>query len=83
MMTLQDQLKSIKAKSAGMMTPEITAAMKQGFEELTKSRVLDKALKVGDMAPAFALPDCQGKMIHSQDLLAKSPLVILFFRGKW
>ena len=83
MMTLQEQLKAIKAKTAAMMTPEITSAMKQGFEELAKRNVLEKALKAGDTAPAFALPNSQGNMIRSQDLLAQGPLVILFYRGKW
>ena len=83
MMTLQEQLKAIKVKTASMMTPEIAAAMKKGFEELAKNNVLEKALKTGETAPAFALPNSQGGMIRSQDLLAKGPLVILFYRGKW
>ena len=83
MMTLQEQLKAIKAKTAGMMTPEITAAMKQGFEELAKRNVLDKTLKVGDTAPAFALPNSKGNVIGSQALLAQGPMVVLFYRGKW
>lgn len=82
-MTLQEQLKAIKAKTAAMMTPEITTAMKQGFEELSKMNVLGHSLKVGDTAPAFALPNSQGAVIRSQALLARGPLVILFYRGKW
>lgn len=57
MKTLQEQLEAIKAKSATMMTPEVVAAMKQGFEELGQRNVLGKALKGGDLAPAFALPN--------------------------
>lgn len=83
MKTLQDQLAAIKAKSAALMTPEITAAMKQGFEELGKRDVLGKALKVGDSAPAFALPNAKGEVVRSQALLARGPLVVLFYRGKW
>ncbi len=40
MKTLREQLAAIKARSAAMMTPEIAAAMKQGFEELEESDVL-------------------------------------------
>ena len=83
MMTLQEQLEAIKAKTASMITPEIAAAMKNGFEELAENKVLEKALKTGETAPAFALPNSQGNIIRSQDLLAKGPLVILFYRGKW
>jgi len=81
--SLQEQLDSIKAKSADKMTPEVTDAMKKGFEELKQRDVLDKPLKAGDTAPAFALPNAQGDVVRLQDFLAKGPLVILFYRGKW
>ena len=83
MMTLKEQLEAIKAQTASMITPEIAAAMKQGYEELAERNVLEKVLKTGETAPAFALPNSQGNIIRSQDLLAKGPLVILFYRGKW
>ena len=83
MKTLQEQLQGIKAKTADMMTPEIEAAMKKGFEQLREKNVPDRALKVGDAAPAFSLPDAQGAMVDSQTLLAQGPLVVLFYRGKW
>jgi len=83
MMNLQEQLQAIKTKTAGMITPEIAAAIKQGFEALQENRVLEKTLKVGDMAPAFSLPNARGETIDSKALLDKRPLVILFYRGKW
>ena len=83
MMTLQEQLEAIKAKSASRMTPEIIADMKKGYGELAEKKVLEKALKTGDNAPMFALPNSQGSMIRSQDLLDKGPLVVLFYRGNW
>jgi hypothetical protein len=83
MMTLKEQLEAIMAQTASMITPEIAAAMKQGYEELAERNVLEKVLKTGETAPAFSLPNSQGSMIRSQDLLAKGPLVMLFYRGKW
>jgi hypothetical protein len=83
MNALKAQLESIKAKSADKMTPEVNAAMKDGFEELRRRKVLDNPLKVGDRAPEFSLPGSEGKVVHLQDFLAKGPLVILFYRGKW
>ena len=82
-MSLQEQLNAIKAKGAANMPPEVMATMKQAFEELHNSGVLDKPLKVGDTAPAFALPNGAGKIIRSETLLAQGPLVIHFYRGKW
>ena len=83
MKTLQEQLEAIKASTASKMTPEIIADMKQGYEELAENKVLEKALKTGDTAPAFILPNSQGNMIRSQDFITKGPLVVLFYRGKW
>jgi hypothetical protein len=83
MMTLHEQLDGIKAKAAAMITPEVSAAMKQGFDELKKDKVLERALKVGDKAPAFLLPNGKGSLIDSETLLRQGPLVILFYRGKW
>jgi hypothetical protein len=82
-MTLNERLQSIKTKSAAAMTPEVLAAMKQGFDELNRAKILEKALKVGDTAPAFTLPNSTGKIIDSGSLLRQGPLVILFYRGKW
>jgi hypothetical protein len=83
MNALKEQLDSIKAKSADKMTAKVTAAMKEGFEALKQRDVLDKPLNVGDTAPSFALPNAKGDVVHLQDFLAKGPLVILFYRGKW
>jgi hypothetical protein len=83
MMTLQEQLNAIKAKGAAMMTSEVSAGMKQGFEELQRAKLLEKTLKVGDLAPDFMLPNGEGKMIDSETLRHQGPLVILFYRGKW
>src|SRR5260370_28027843 len=41
------------------------------------------ALKVGDKSPSFALPDHNGKLVSSTDLLANGRLVLCFIRGRW
>ena len=41
MMTLQEQLNAIKTKGVARMTPEVSAAMKKGFEELQRSKLLE------------------------------------------
>jgi len=83
MMTLQEQLNAIKAKTAAMITPEVSAAMQKGFKELQGANLLGKSLKVGDSAPDFVLPNGEGKMIDSETLRHQGPLVVLFYRGKW
>jgi peroxiredoxin len=52
-------------------------------EELVKSGLADRALKAGNQAPAFELPDGDGMLWRSEDLLRSGPLVIVFYRGRW
>jgi hypothetical protein len=83
MKTLQEQLNAIKAKGAAMMTPEVSEAVKKGFEELQRTNLLENTLKAGDAAPDFALPNGEGRIIDSETLRQPGPLLVLFYRGKW
>ena len=40
-------------------------------------------MAAGATAPAFQLPDHDGKIVSSSDLLAKGRLVLCFIRGRW
>ncbi len=40
-------------------------------------------LRAGDPMPDFVLPNAEGELVFSGDLLARGPLVICFFRGDW
>ena len=63
--------------------PEIQAIHAKVVDELKQSAAVDKALKAGDPAPDFELPDQNGKPLRSVDLLAGGPLVVCFIRGRW
>ena len=43
----------------------------------------DGALKVGEPAPDFLLPDADGNLVSSARLREKGPLVLSFFQGGW
>jgi peroxiredoxin len=42
-----------------------------------------KSLAVGARAPEFSLPDHNGKVVSSAELLRPGRLVVCFFRGRW
>ena len=42
-----------------------------------------KSLAVGARAPEFSLPDHNGKIVSSAELLSHGRLVVCFFRGRW
>ena len=82
-MSLEDRLRGIREASAKRIPPERAAIMHRATEELRVSGIMDRAIKVGDQLPSFALPNANGQVVHSTDLLAKGPLVLTFFRGAW
>jgi peroxiredoxin len=50
---------------------------------LSEAGVGSTALRVGDPAPDFLLPDHRGRLVSSENLLSKGPLVVRFLRGSW
>jgi hypothetical protein len=43
----------------------------------------ERALKVGQRAPNFALPDMTGSTVALAQLRAEGPLALIFYRGLW
>jgi peroxiredoxin len=58
-------------------------AYQRFVEWLGSSGVADDALRVGDGAPDFLLPDAFGHLIASRELRQAGPIVISFIRGDW
>jgi peroxiredoxin len=52
-------------------------------DELKARQLAANILPVGAKAPAFELPDHDGKMVSSSDLLARERLVVCVIRGRW
>ena len=82
-MTLQEKLIAMKKESIATKPPELIGPLLQETENLVKSGIADKAIKVGKMLPKFLLPDVQGNLVSSKELLEKGPMAISFYRGVW
>lgn len=50
---------------------------------LRRAGIEAKALRVGERAPAFRLPDQSGGLVELDSLLTQGPAVLLFYRGHW
>jgi len=88
MMKLQDKFDAFKAEFEAGKLPFTLAAqdhelMRRAINELNATGTAARALKCGDTAPAFELPDADNTRLSSHDLLANGPLIISFFRGAW
>jgi peroxiredoxin len=95
-MSLQLQLDSLTAKLRAMVPAERLAVVDRAAEELVNSKLAAHALQPGDKAPHFELPDGDGMLWRSEELLRSGPLhpftpktgangglVIVFYRGRW
>lgn len=87
-MSLQEKLDAFKADfEAGKPPYNVSASvievMHRATAELIASGAAEKALKAGDKAPSFTLNDPDGNPVSSNELLAKGPLIISFYRGVW
>lgn len=83
MLKLQDQLDEISEQTRRLVQPERLQPSEDAVAELFSSGIEQQILPVGSLAPEFTLPDANGRMVHSADLLALGPLVVNFFRGRW
>jgi peroxiredoxin len=50
---------------------------------MTASTVAEQALKAGDEAPDFFLPDDRAHLVALRSLLEKGPVVLYFLAGSW
>jgi hypothetical protein len=62
---------------------ETIETMHRATAELKASGIEQRALKVGAIAPSFALLNQDHVQVDSKDLLKRGPLVVSFFRGHW
>ncbi len=62
---------------------EVQAIHSRVISELKQSQLADRALQPGNNASEFELPDHNGKLVRSSELLERGRLVICFFRGRW
>jgi hypothetical protein len=82
-MALQEKLDSIREMSKTRVPPEVRAVMQRSVEDLRTSGILSRVARVGQPAPDFALPNASGRSISLEELRARGPVVLSFYRGRW
>jgi peroxiredoxin len=81
--SLSDELEIRKSEFIDVAPQDFQEIMFDRMKAMAESEILDLAVKKGEIAPDFCLPDSNGNMVSSVDLRAKGPLVVIFFRGNW
>ena len=82
-MSLKEELNALRLKGESRRSPDVVANMHRAVDELRRSGAADRVLKIGDKMPDFALPNANEQIVESKALLAKGPLVLTFYRGRW
>lgn len=82
-MNLQDELDQFKAEFLQKFPAEKAAIMARADDELAASNIVKSALKTGDKAPLFTLPDATGTPVALAQLLKQGPTIVMFYRGGW
>lgn len=82
-MSLQEKLDAYKRDFEKKLPPEKLAIMHRATQDLHRSGIVDRVLKVGAAAPDFVLPNATGGKVSSADLRKTGPLVLTVYRGVW
>lgn len=81
--TLEAKLNALAANFSKNASPETIATFEEGVREVSTSQVMTTAIKAGQKAPDFTLPDINNTEVRLADLLKHGPVILTWYRGGW
>jgi peroxiredoxin len=82
-MELNRELDKLLQHTLRETTTELASAVAINEKTIRDSRLVETALHQGQTFSDFSLPDSNGAIVRSEDLLALGPLIVSFYRGQW
>ncbi|TPV92946.1 MAG: AhpC/TSA family protein [Myxococcales bacterium FL481] len=82
-MSLQDELDQLRERVEGNLPPPSLKVVREAIAALKRAGIEAGVVKVGETAPAFALPNQDGRSRALDEALRRGPLVLTFYRGVW
>ena len=82
-MSLSEQTKQLTENFISSQSAENQAIIQDAFGVINAADFGANALREGDQAKSFQLPNAKGGKAALADLLAQGPVVISFYRGGW
>lgn len=82
-MPLESDLEQFRQEFLAKFPKEKAAVMARADDELAARQVTKHAVRTGDLAPDFVLPDATGRPISLADTLRYGPAIVVFYRGGW
>src|SRR5690242_18759249 len=80
---LQQQLDELLAHAAERIPAEIRNQLLSPIQQVVLAGASEQAIKEGEAAPDFTLPDAAGRSVTLSELLKQGPVVVTFYRGAW
>lgn len=77
------ELTDAKIESGRKANPEFMKSVDDIINQAKAFQQGNDAIKIGQKAPGFKLPNPEGVSISLDALIKKGPLVITFYRGNW
>lgn len=81
--SLQAQLNARREAWSEKADADTKATYQQGIETLREQGVTEQAIKQGQKAPDFSLPNATGETVQLSQLLENGPVVLTWYRGGW
>ena len=82
-MNLTEQLNDLKQQLGQEIPRETLEEIGQFIHGLVQTGIEKTSRQAGETIPSFVLPDVSGRMISSEDILSRGPMVLSFYRGFW
>lgn len=82
MKTLKQQTDA-KIEAGRQANPDFMKGVDAAIQNAKEFEQGGNALKIGQLAIEFELPNQEGKAVALKDLVAKGPVVVTFYRGDW
>jgi hypothetical protein len=83
MLSLTDELQQLGDRLRNQIPDDHYQVIAKAIQDLTDSGLTASAIREGDLAPDFALPDALGVQVSLGELLRNGPVVLSFYRGGW
>jgi len=80
---LQRQLRTIRQQAQTGSPAGVREANERLVAGLKARGIEAQAVRAGMVAPDFALPDALGRTVSLAEALARGPVVLSFYRGRW
>jgi peroxiredoxin len=80
---LADQIAQLQTNLAQQLPAEILLGFEGAIQALVNGDIAANAVKVGQKAPEFSLPDQLGDTVTLSSVLQRGPAAVVFYRGEW